>query len=79
MHAYAVLSNGGKKFLGAAVFNVAKPALSINTENFQINKGTYDVIINNVVSPSGIDKIQTAVWCAANQSDLKWYDAVRLK
>lgn len=77
VHAYAFLPNGGKQFLGAAAFNVAKPALTISTENFQINKGTYDVIINNVVSPSGIEKIQTAVWCAANQSDLKWYDAIR--
>ncbi len=77
VHVYGTLSNGNVRFLGAKTFEVTKPTLSVAIENFQEKKGTFDVRIWNVKSPSGVKKIQVPVWCAANQSDIKWYDAVK--
>ena len=77
VHVYATLANGTLKFLGATTFEVTKPSLTVYTENYKEDAGTFDVIINNIISPSGINKIQVPVWCASNQSDIRWYDAVK--
>ena len=75
VHVYATLSNGTMKYLGMTTFNVTKPTLSVETGNYQKNEGTFDVLITDVNSPSGVEKIQVPVWCASNQSDIKWYTA----
>ena len=75
VHAYATLSNGSMKFLGATTFAVSKPTLSVVSGGYDKSKGTFEVSITNVSSVSGVEKIQVPVWCAKNQSDIKWYDA----
>ncbi|MDR1953520.1 MAG: GBS Bsp-like repeat-containing protein, partial [Clostridiales Family XIII bacterium] len=39
------------------------------------NDGTYKATLTGVVAPSGVSKVQIAVWSKANQSDLRWYTA----
>lgn len=79
VHAYATLTNGKMQLLGTTTFHVTKPTLTVSTENYKENAGAFDVVIKNVVSPSGVSKIQVPVWCASDQSDIKWYDAVEQK
>ncbi len=77
VHVYATLTDGNMRFLGATSFEVSKPTLSVRSENYQENAGTFDVIVSDINSKSGVDKIQVPVWCAADQNDIKWYNAVR--
>ncbi len=79
VHVYVTLSNGSMKFLGSTTFTVSKPTLSVVSGGYDKGKGTFDVTITNVASVSGVEKIQIPVWCAKNQSDIKWYDAERQK
>ena len=37
--------------------------------------GTFEVVVKNVKSKSGVNKVQVPVWCASDQSDIHWYDA----
>lgn len=39
--------------------------------------GTFWVKIHDLQGTSGVSKARVAVWCASDQSDLVWYDAVR--
>lgn len=75
IHAYANLKNGIQQFLGKTVLSVTKPSASVEAVNYKQGAGTFDVVINNIVSPSGVEKIQVPVWCAADQSDIVWYEA----
>lgn len=75
IHAYANLKNGIQQFLGKTVLSVTKPSASVEVVNYKQNVGTFDVVINNIVSPSGVENIQVPVWCAEDQSDIVWYDA----
>lgn len=77
VHVYATLANGTLKYLGATTFEVTKPSLTVCTENYEEDAGTFDVVISNIISPSGVNKIQVPVWCAEDQSDIKWYDAIK--
>ncbi len=79
VHVYVTLSNGSMKFLGSTTFTVSKPTLSVVSGGYDKGKGIFDVTITNVASVSGVEKIQIPVWCAKNQSDIKWYDAERQK
>ena len=75
VHVYATLANGTMTLLGSTTFEVSKPTLKVEVSNKKEDAGTFDVIISNVKSPSGVSKIQVPVWCATNQSDIKWYNA----
>ena len=77
VHAYAVLQDGTKQFLGTLNFKVSDTSMSVNVENYQQDKGTFDVVIKNIKSASGIQKIQVPVWCADGQKDLIWHTATK--
>ena len=77
VHVYATLADGSVKFLGTTTFEVTTPTLMVDCENYNPEEGTFDVVIKDVVSKSGVSKIQVPVWCASNQSDIIWYDAVK--
>ncbi len=76
-HVYAKLSDGTLVGLGAAFFEVTEPSFSTEIKNVDQSAGKFDVVISDIKSPSGVNKVQVPVWCAANQSDIKWYDAVQ--
>ncbi len=75
VHVYVFLGNGVSKLVGTTSFEVTRPTLSVESGNYQADKGTFDVIVKDVKSISGVKKIEVPVWCAADQSDIKWYGA----
>lgn len=77
VHAYAVMKNGTQKFIGNTAFQITKPSASVTIQNKDINAGTFEVKIHGIQSPSGVTKIDIPVWCAKNQSDIRWYQAVK--
>ena len=77
MHVYAVLNNGKSTFLGKTTFDVSEPELKVNVTNYQVNDGTFDVIVKDIKSLSGVKQIRIPVWCATDQSDIYWYTATK--
>lgn len=77
IHAYANLNNGDQEFLAQTVLSITKASANVHAENYKEDMGEFDVIVDNIISPSGVEKVQVPVWCAADQSDIKWYDAER--
>lgn len=75
VHAYAMLPNGGMKYLGAAVFTVSLPTLNIEVGDYQESEGIFNVVLTNVKSASGVSKVEVPVWSTSNQSDIRWYEA----
>ena len=69
------LANGVMRGLGTASFDVTAPGFSASVNNYKEEGGTFEVVINNITALSGVEKIQVPVWCAEDQSDIKWYDA----
>ncbi len=78
VHAYAVLSNGSVQILGGTTFYVDnKVSAKVQAVNINANTGTFDVIVSNISAPGGVRTVQVPVWHAADQSDLRWYNAQR--
>ncbi|MBM6811353.1 GBS Bsp-like repeat-containing protein, partial [Faecalitalea cylindroides] len=44
-------------------------------ENQNEEAGTFDVVISNIDSASGVSQVQVPVWCEADQNDIYWYTA----
>ena len=74
VHVYALLEDGSQRFLGATGFKVSAPTLKVAVTGKNQDAGTFDLKASDVKSASGVSKIRAAVWCAENQSDIKWYD-----
>jgi len=74
---YATFSNGTVKGISGGLFNVTAPGMDVVIQNYAENKGTFEVVINNVQSKSGVKEIQVPVWCAKDQSDIIWYNAIK--
>ena len=62
VHVYGVV-NGQQINLGQTTFEVSSP------------KGSFDVIVKNISSKSGVQSVQVPVWSQPDQSDLIWYSA----
>ncbi len=77
VHVYANLTGGQSAGLGSKTMEISSPSLKGNIQNYNAEKGTFDVIITDIESKSGVSMVQVPVWCANNQSDIKWYDAVK--
>ena len=75
VHAYAQMLDGSMKILGTTTFEVKRPSMEVSLGEYNAEKGTFEVTISNVESASGISSLRVPVWCAADQSDIKWYDA----
>lgn len=67
--------SGQQTFLGGAEFEVSKPSAVVNVVNYDPKRGSFDVVIQNIVSNSGIEEIKVPVWCKDDQSDIQWYTA----
>ena len=61
MHVYAVSSNGKSTFLGKTTFDVSEPEMTVDVTNYQVNDGTFDVIIKDIKSLSGVKQIRVPV------------------
>lgn len=77
VHVYATLLDGGLKCIGATGFTVTQPKAAITVGDYNENKGVFDIVLENITSPSGVTKVEVPVWCAKDQSDIHWYEAER--
>ena len=80
VHVYATLANGSLKCIGKTTFTVSQvPALEIKTRDYDEITGGFKVTIPKPESKSGVANVQIPVWCASDQSDIKWYIAEKQK
>lgn len=75
-HVYMYYNNGGLKAEALDTTNLPsiQPKLTAEIKNIDINRGTYDVVVNGQIN-SGIREILVPVWSDKNQKDIKWYKA----
>lgn len=73
--AYATTSDGKSYKIGHMSFNVTTPSAGLDIRNVNESLGTFDVIIKDVVSPSGVKGIRVPAWTASDLSDIYWYNA----
>ena len=77
VHVYAITADGSSHFLGKTTFEVTEPSMSVSVENYQKDKGTFDVVIDDIETPAGVSQIQVPVWCVDGQKDLIWHIATK--
>mgnify|MGYP005798166189 CR=1 FL=1 len=77
-HVYITANDGHQyaKNIGTTQLPDINNQLKAEVANVNDEKGTFDVIVHGKID-SGIKKIQVPIWSTPNQSDLKWYDAVK--
>ncbi|MCB5953239.1 GBS Bsp-like repeat-containing protein [Enterococcus sp. BWT-B8] len=75
-HAYVKLADGTMKLATAKVFTVSEPTLTVTTSTYNAATKSFVVTLKGS-SKSGISRIRVPVWSKVNQSDIKWYDAVK--
>ena len=65
------------EFVAGTAFNVSpvSDASSVHADNVDGEAGTAVVVVDGLSCPSGIRQVKIPTWCAANQSDIRWYDA----
>lgn len=74
VHVYGIV-NGAQILLAANTFEISSPKSSVEVKNYNESKGTFDIIVNNISSKSGIDAVRVPVWSQLDQSDIIWYSA----
>ena len=74
VHAYVEMMNGKLKFIGSTTFTITKSTGAITSVVSDDQAGTI-TISGTASTPSGVGKVQYAVWQAADQSDICWYTA----
>jgi N-acetylmuramoyl-L-alanine amidase len=79
-HVYLVDNDG--KFIGLGgkqvTFDITKTQGTLTITNNDKNRGTFDVLITNLMNPSGISGVVIPVWSEQNgQDDLVWHNATK--
>ena len=86
VHLYYVQNNGQMTGVGGTTTNVyigkrpedLKPSGTLTIENNNVETGTFDAVIRNVVAPNGLKEVLIPTWSDKNwQDDLVWHKAVR--
>ncbi len=86
VHLYYVQNNGQMTGVGGTTTNVyigkrpedLKPSGTLTIENNNVETGTFDAVIRNVVAPNGLKEVLVPIWSDKNwQDDLVWHKAVR--
>ena len=86
VHLYYVQNNGQLTGVGGTTTNVyigkrpedLKPSGTLTIENNNVETGTFDAVIRNVVAPTGLKEVLIPTWSDKNwQDDLVWHKAVR--
>ena len=75
VHCYARSdANGSMTFAGETSFIVNAASCSgISVSDCNPETGAFTITAEGLTSVSGFSGLRVAVWCAADQSDLKWY------
>lgn len=80
VHAYCTTKANVLSYIGATTFTVEKvPQMAaVTVSEIDGTKGSFTVTVTGLMAASGIEKVQIPIWCAADQSDIKWYDAIKV-
>ena len=71
-------SAGSKAPSGRTVSTLSRPQGDLSIENNNEVTGTFDAVVRNVVSPTGLKEVLVPSWSVADgQDDLIWHKAVR--
>ena len=86
IHLYYVQNDGQMTGVGGTVTNVfigkrpedLKPSGTVTIENNNSSTGTFDAVVRNVVSPTGLKEVLVPSWSVVGgQDDLIWHKATR--
>ena len=83
VHVHFIDSNNHRSYVTETVtevkqINQIKPSGTLIIENNNVETGTFDAVIRNVVAPNGLKEVLVPVWSNQNgQDDLIWHKAVR--
>lgn len=78
VHLYYTYPNGQMEGITSTKATLSDIVIKgkISVTNHNANQGSFDVIVSNINSPTGIEKIQVPVWSDRNgQDDIVWYTA----
>ena len=75
VHVYTTMKDGSMKFVGSTTFNVSEPNFTGEIQNYNKEKGTFEVIIKDISAVSGVDSVVVPVWSVPGQSNIVWYPA----
>ena len=80
VHVYYVDQTDKRNYITETTTEVhhVKPSGTLTIENNNVETGTFDAVIRNVVSPNGLKEVLIPTWSDKNwQDDLVWHKAVR--
>ena len=80
VHVYYVDQNNQRNYITETTTEVhhVKPSGTLTIENNNVETGTFDAVIRNVVAPNGLKEVLIPTWSDKNwQDDLVWHKAVR--
>ena len=86
VHLYYVQNNGQLTGVGGTTTNVyigkrpedLKPSGTLTIENNNLETGSFDAVVRDVVSPNGLKEVLVPTWSNQNgQDDLVWHKAIR--
>ncbi len=80
VHVYYTTKANTKVFAGATSFTIKNtPKAMTAISNVNGTEGSFTVTVSGVTAPSGVSKVQIPVWCADDQSDIKWYEGFKVR
>ena len=78
-HVYLRHKSGVMQLLGQGTFEVSgSKSKAVTIEKVDAQKGTCQIKIEGVTSPSGIQNVVVPVWSKKDQSDIVWYAAEKI-
>ena len=80
VHVHFVDDNNRRRYVTETVTEVqqVKPSGTLTIENNNLETGTFDAVVRDVVSPNGLKEILVPTWSNQNgQDDLVWHKAIR--
>ena len=80
VHVYYVDQSDKRNYITETTTEVhhVKPSGTLTIENNNVETGTFDAVIRNVVAPNGLKEVLIPTWSDKNwQDDLVWHKAVR--
>ena len=83
VHVHFIDANNRRSYVTETVtevkqINQIKPSGTLTIENNNVETGTFDAVIRNVVAPNGLKEVLVPTWSDKNwQDDIVWHKAVR--
>ena len=73
---YAVRKNGFATIVDSRSFEISKPVADVTIGAYDKESGSFDLIVSNIQSPSGVKEIKFPVWAESDPANtLHWYTA----